>query len=258
MTLANATQGVVVGVADWGGQQTKKVSHGYVAVVDVSIFYLNNITDIAFNTLHRIGIEMTYHAQLAYVSLSYPVDVLFDGVVGVSTHFTYVAQEVATGVVAWGEQRIAKYADYGFTVGEMLAYEANMIVSNSITSVRDNVKELLVSTWHYTTRAFHSLAVRDRVIEPTSGIRAGNVGVDGERLAQHNYQQQRDGVVVVPSFGPTQDEVQKKEIEEAFSDEINIVPDADGQSGIIKPVFKNQKDQEYLYVLVPVDESGSN
>ncbi len=58
-----------------------------------------------------------------------------------------------------------------------------------------------------------------------------------------------EGIVVIPST--EKDEELKKKIEESFSDEI-MVEVKDKTSGIIKPIFKKDKDQEYLYILVPI------
>jgi len=62
--------------------------------------------------------------------------------------------------------------------------------------------------------------------------------------------QNQEGLIVVPLVGD--EEEQKKKLKNAFSDEVIIEPDKTGQSGIIKPVFKKQTDQKYLYLLVPM------
>ena len=65
----------------------------------------------------------------------------------------------------------------------------------------------------------------------------------------------RFGIVTSPSSGDAnQDELTKQKIKNSFSDETNVIPDKSGTSGVIKPVFRSQTDQEYLYVLVPVPE----
>jgi len=65
----------------------------------------------------------------------------------------------------------------------------------------------------------------------------------------------RIGVAVVPS---AHDDVINQQVKEyvtnSFSDETEIVPDESGNSGVIKPVFKDESDQEYIYVIVPVKE----
>lgn len=62
--------------------------------------------------------------------------------------------------------------------------------------------------------------------------------------------QNKDGMIVIP-LG-LKDEKLKERLKESFSDEVVIEPDESGDSGIIKPVFKNESDQEYFYILVPI------
>lgn len=61
-----------------------------------------------------------------------------------------------------------------------------------------------------------------------------------------------NGMVVTPSTGsPTGDEALKKAIAKKFSDKVVVSVDPSGESGTIQPIFKNQNDGTYLYVLVP-------
>jgi hypothetical protein len=81
-----------------------------------------------------------------------------------------------------------------------------------------------------------------------------------ERNTTDDYIEPRDrfGVAVVPSSGDVDVDQQIKDyVTNSFSDEAEIFPDESGNSGVIKPVFKNETDQEYLYVIVPVKE-GQN
>jgi len=65
----------------------------------------------------------------------------------------------------------------------------------------------------------------------------------------------KPGVAIVPSAADfAKNEEIKKYVKESFSDEIEIVPDETGKSGVIKPVFKKENSQEYLYVFVPLKE----
>lgn len=65
------------------------------------------------------------------------------------------------------------------------------------------------------------------------------------------------GLVVVPSTGdPDSDLSVKNYVKESFSDEAEVVPDESGSSGVIRPVFRSGDEQEYLYILVPVEDSG--
>lgn len=62
----------------------------------------------------------------------------------------------------------------------------------------------------------------------------------------------RDGLVVIPG---TKDEDRIKTIKDSFSDEIIVKPDDEvGDSGIIQPVFRKGKGDEYIYIMVPAKE----
>ncbi len=65
----------------------------------------------------------------------------------------------------------------------------------------------------------------------------------------------RMGVVVTKSTGDqAADIVLTKKIQGVFSDEVTVKVDESGKSGIITPVFLSGKSQEYLYVMVPLDD----
>jgi len=42
-------------------------------------------------------------------------------------------------------------------------------------------------------------------------------------------------------------------LRDSFSDDVEIIPDKSGVSGVIKPVFQEPSENEYFYVMVPVD-----
>lgn len=60
------------------------------------------------------------------------------------------------------------------------------------------------------------------------------------------------GMVVMPVEEKTDRQKVVAKIKESFSDEVVVEPGEDGSSGLIKPVFKKTKGDEYLYVLVPI------
>lgn len=67
---------------------------------------------------------------------------------------------------------------------------------------------------------------------------------------------EKEGVIVVP-VDKGDEEINKKTLENlknSFSDEVTIEADETDRSGIIKPVFKYLKDQEYLFMMVPIKE----
>ncbi len=69
-----------------------------------------------------------------------------------------------------------------------------------------------------------------------------------------------NGIAVAPrsdtSVGRSDSDAEiKKKIRDSFSDEVEIIPDADGSAGVIKPVFKKTTDAGFVYVLVPVKDA---
>jgi hypothetical protein len=62
-----------------------------------------------------------------------------------------------------------------------------------------------------------------------------------------------NGVAVIPSSGSvSQDEVLKEKIQDSFSDEVLVKPDKSGTTGVITPIFKKTKGNDFVYVMVPV------
>ena len=70
-----------------------------------------------------------------------------------------------------------------------------------------------------------------------------------EFVSQPVPQSEKKGLVVILS---TQDDKKLKEqIKQSFSDEVIVTP-YDAESGIITPVFRERKGEDYLYILVPL------
>ena len=61
----------------------------------------------------------------------------------------------------------------------------------------------------------------------------------------------KKGLVVIPFVKDGETAIEK--IKKSFSDEVIVEPDESGISGVIKPVFRKDTDQKYLYLLVPLD-----
>jgi hypothetical protein len=65
---------------------------------------------------------------------------------------------------------------------------------------------------------------------------------------------QSSGLVIVPATGEDAvDRAVREQIQDSFSDEVEVIPDKNGRSGIIKPVFKKSVGRSYMYVMVPVE-----
>lgn len=65
-----------------------------------------------------------------------------------------------------------------------------------------------------------------------------------------------NGIAVVPSTNsPEKDELIKERIRASFSDEVQVHPDQSGTAGVITPVFRKATKDNFVYVLVPVQET---
>ena len=62
------------------------------------------------------------------------------------------------------------------------------------------------------------------------------------------------GLYVAPSQGLEKDTLIVEQIANTFSDEVVLTPHKGGNSGIIQPIFKNTRGDEYLYVMVPLGD----
>lgn len=71
--------------------------------------------------------------------------------------------------------------------------------------------------------------------------------VDGSSVKSESL-----GMVVLPGS----DAKGVENIKESFSDEV-VVSQKDSTTGVITPVFKNSEGEEYLYLMVPIDQSNT-
>jgi hypothetical protein len=64
-------------------------------------------------------------------------------------------------------------------------------------------------------------------------------------------------MAVVPSTGdPIEDQKIKTYIKNSFSDDVKIVSKESDGTGVLQPVFKSGKGDNYLYVLVPLPDGS--
>ncbi|MBI2100858.1 MAG: hypothetical protein HYT47_02460 [Candidatus Vogelbacteria bacterium] len=61
------------------------------------------------------------------------------------------------------------------------------------------------------------------------------------------------GLVVLPSSGnPATDSALAEELEQAFSDQVEVRFDASGQTGLVTPIFPSGRGGDYLFVITPI------
>ncbi len=63
----------------------------------------------------------------------------------------------------------------------------------------------------------------------------------------------REGMVVVPSLGSDEENAEfEARVRNSFSDEVEVSLNESGSSGVISPVFRSGKEDEYMFVMVPL------
>jgi hypothetical protein len=126
-------------------------------------------------------------------------------------------------------------------------------IGNSISAFGKNINAIAMrihdSAIAYVNSVFGKVAVRpDHHISEAPNVPAQETPSSNEN----------EGMVVVPGTGEQHADAAKiSKIQQTFSDEVSVIPSVDGKSGIIRPVFKDTKADDYLYVLVPIGENNS-
>jgi hypothetical protein len=73
------------------------------------------------------------------------------------------------------------------------------------------------------------------------------------------YTAEHGGLVVVPSAGSSSNDAKMEAtVANSFSDTVEVKPDANGTTGVIKPEFRTVNGHDFLYVLVPVKSATSS
>lgn len=172
--------------------------------------------------------------------------------------------------------------DVALRVSGTIAQEINSNTSKQMASVSssfknagltlaaksDGIHEFRIKTHKFTLKTYHVISLLPSMFFDTAHNMKRIVMRDGEKISSdgQNGQQAlidngsvtpgvRSGITVVPSTGDqVKDEKLKQYIKDSFSDEIKVVPDNTGTSGVIKPIFKKQSDQDYIYVIVPTKQ----
>jgi hypothetical protein len=85
---------------------------------------------------------------------------------------------------------------------------------------------------------------------PSSVIPAGEAG---------SVTAEQGGLVVVPSAGTSSSNAKlAATVANSFSDTVEIKPDSNGMTGVIKPEFRTVNGHDFLYVMVPVKAATSS
>ena len=124
--------------------------------------------------------------------------------------------------------------------------------SKNISRLTGEVSNGVYAAHRSAVRVVHSLGEQlgRRFVRSDSSI------VQKELETSHNSsipKNPRQGLVVVPSSDSN--EQVKEQVKQSFSDEVTVIPQ-DDESGIITPVFRDTKGDDYFYILVPLPEAN--
>ena len=126
--------------------------------------------------------------------------------------------------------------------------------SSLFANIIESTDMMFENTWRRMVSTFRSFVVGTykTITQRFSDERSTADDVNKKKIQVSN---EREALVVVPSTGSTvEDNRLKQKIKDSFSDEVKVIPDESGRSGIVRPVFREKEGQNYLYMLVPVSE----
>ena len=121
--------------------------------------------------------------------------------------------------------------------------------ANVFTSLNGFVDGASLAVYHGMNNMFFE--TRDRILV-MSGLESEKKVTSTTQDNEPTGANPNQGVVVVPIDENTNKDATVAKIKDAFSDEISVKPSADNASGVITPVFKKTKGNDYIYVLVPI------
>ncbi len=124
-------------------------------------------------------------------------------------------------------------------------YENTEVVTASLSSVTHEIIDSIGSGFSHIT-----LAISQMTHKKTLSI---NSEVNNSMVAENPSGVQVSGIAVAPSTNSEEGDKELVEtIKSSFSDEVRVRVHEDGTSGVITPVFKKAKGDDFVYVLVPV------
>ena len=188
--------------------------------------------------------------------VSKPTKIIFETVSEIPKSFQFVAGEInsqlltasyqAAGIGELTTETLKEYFQWlakGYLVlNDRLEKNLVQDIDNLVTGARSfawNIKQLVFAARDWTWEKWQF------VIRPWRGV---------PLVEEPLRPKPEEGAIVVPYPPEAKLAEVKGKLEQAFSDKVEVKPDVTGRAGIIKPLIKEAKAQEYLYLIVPVDE----
>ena len=132
---------------------------------------------------------------------------------------------------------------------------ASQEVFASVFSFVTKLPELAVNTFGNIFNKKSNLAVNEDVKNDVNDNTSNSIVENNIDQNNSSDDVEFNGMAVTPSTGSAEkDEALKQKIRASFSDEVAVTPDNSGTAGVITPVFKKSTGDDFLYVLVPVND----
>jgi hypothetical protein len=192
-------------------------------------------------------------AQFAFAT-AMVVMLVFTGIVSGRNEIMRVANQVNPAVISFSHAVLADAQKFGFAVGNKIeaqhreftktSFAAGMgeAGSNYVGWVGENARR--IAAWFASPYQRVAKNIQDTFHRNNQLV-----------LQPQDFQvsaTEKKGLVVVPSS--KNNEKVKKQVKQSFSDEVYVYPE-DEESGIITPVFRDRTGEEYLYILVPLQDA---
>jgi len=141
--------------------------------------------------------------------------------------------------------------------------DAAVAVYDLVSSTQQNIKNRAISVRlkiKITTAGWFNSLTNNRLLAPLSKPTtvARNIAeTRDEHLTERPSvpsTSKQEGIVVVPVDSDADKEKVKEKIRNNFSDKVDVVLDENNKSGIVTPKFRSNTEQQYLFMLVPIEE----
>jgi len=215
------------------------------------------IKKIIFSPVVRFGVIYGIALILLITGVALQKDLFKKIIIGISapikeTVISIKQDEIYSATISGTLDVYQEYFDW---LGEIIKKPISKI-SNSklILIIGETTKEIwqVVKTGYFIVDNFIKeklAAATEIVVQIANEIKKLAFGFSEKMARVFIKPVTREGMVVVPST--ERDEEVKAKIKAAFSDEVEVKP-KDKESGIIVPVFREKKGEDYLYILVPI------
>lgn len=217
---------------------------------------LSNVVSLSLPTEHAVEIRVSKAPLISYPAFTSPVISEVEKVVPVKKAKVGFSFSVRAGAAMVG----ILFAILGFRFGLSLSPAAEAqyaVVWNSVSSslpasvlggFGDGVRTKAVAFYN-SLRSWIS-GDKQTVFVMSDAVPTVNNQVVPTAAEASTPKQ---GMVVVPVNENTDKAAVIAKVKNTFSDEVTVNPtDGDSESGVITPVFKKSKGDDYLYVLVPI------